>query len=283
MIDTKSKPPIVWSISNSDSCGGTGVQSDLKTFHDFSVCGCNVVTVINAQNSFASGYSSITEHKAVVAQINALDSDLPASAIKLGVIPSRQILETILRYFDDYDGLVVYDMELETSGEQLLAESAELVRTALLPRVNVLIVNVEEAIALIPGEIDSLAAMADKARQIQDLGCGTVMITGAKFVNAAGQRFDYWCDADSEYWLTINELRTVNNRGGGTVLSAAITAALAKGLATEEVLKVAKSYVTQGIRGAFPIGSGPGAVSHLGWPEDPKDAPFISTSMPSLD
>ena len=51
------KMPIVWTISASAAGGGTGIQADLHTFHDFDVYGCTVVTALCAQNSFASGYT----------------------------------------------------------------------------------------------------------------------------------------------------------------------------------------------------------------------------------
>ena len=64
----------------------------------------------------------MTEKKAVAAQINALDSDMPADAIKLGILPSKDIVESVIKYLEDFKGFVVYDLELENSGEVLLGE-----------------------------------------------------------------------------------------------------------------------------------------------------------------
>ena len=89
------KKPVVWTIAGSDSGGGAGVQADLHTFQDFAVHGCSVITALTAQNSFALGYCVATERKSVVAQINALDSDMPAAAIKLGMLANAEIVETV--------------------------------------------------------------------------------------------------------------------------------------------------------------------------------------------
>ena len=99
----KKNTPIVWTIGHSDSSGGTGVQADLHTFQDYGVYGGNVITSIVAQNSFASGYALATERKSVVAQINALDSDIPAKVIKVAAIPELEILESVGKYLEDFD------------------------------------------------------------------------------------------------------------------------------------------------------------------------------------
>ncbi|ARN74418.1 bifunctional hydroxymethylpyrimidine kinase/phosphomethylpyrimidine kinase [Oceanicoccus sagamiensis] len=280
MIDTNNKIPVVWSISGSDSCGGTGIQSDLKTFHDFATCGCSVVTAITAQNSFATGYSVATERKSVVAQINALDSDMPADVIKVGILPNLDIVETVVKYFDDYQGYVVYDLELEGSGEALLGEAGELLRSSLLPRVDLLVVNVEEATALTGNEIGSFEQMESAAASLMAIGSRSALITGAKFGDS-GQRFDYWTDGEEAIWVTVDGAPGVNNRGGGCILSAALAAALANGHAFKDALSLAKAYVTQGIRGAKAIGSGPGAVAHLGLPDQEEDKPLLSDKRPA--
>lgn len=278
--------PIVWSISASVSGGGSGIQADLHTFHDFNVHGCTVVTALNAQNSFAQGYSVATERKNLVAQINALDSDMLADVIKIGVLPSLEIVESVAKYINNYVGFVIYDPELESSGDELLAEAGDLLRDALLPRVDLLVVNVDEAKALLDGTIDdfdSPGAIEAAAAALLELGPGSVLVTGAHFASAEGKRFDFWLHDDGSSWITIEALTSVNNRGGGCTLSAAIAAATARGESMQSALMLAKSYVTQGIRGAIPVGGGPGAVAHLGWPDDEDDRPEISDQRPVID
>jgi hydroxymethylpyrimidine kinase/phosphomethylpyrimidine kinase/thiamine-phosphate diphosphorylase len=274
------KIPIVWTVSASVSGGGGGIQADLHTFHDFKVHGCTVVTALIAENSFAQGHSVATERKNVVAQINALDSDMPADVIKLGVLPSFEVVETVTKYIVDYDGFVIYDLELESSGESLLAESADLLKSTLLPRVDLLVVNIEEANALLETKIEGPESIEAAAQALMAMGVRSVIITGAHFSFAPNQRFDYWLNAADSIWITINKLDTVNNRGGGCTLSAALAAAVACGEKVESAITLAKAYVSQGIRGAIPVGSGPGAVAHLGWPENQDDLPILSTLRP---
>ena len=276
---TSKKMPIVWSIGGSDSSGGSGIQADLHTFHDFGVHGCTVITALNAQNSFAQGHTAPTERKNVVAQINALDSDMPADAIKLGMLPNREILETVIKYFDDYSGYVCYDLELDSSGEALMAESA-LIKEQLFPRVDLLVANTSEVDTLLDIKLENTQSVIDAAAQFLNLGVRAVLITGAQF-DGSGKRYDYWSDGKEGLWLTIDAIQTVNNQGGGCTLSAAVTAMISRGAEVREALSLAKAYVTQGIRGARQIGSGPGSVAHLGLPEQGEDAPVISEEAPS--
>ncbi|MFA7552604.1 MAG: bifunctional hydroxymethylpyrimidine kinase/phosphomethylpyrimidine kinase [Spongiibacteraceae bacterium] len=274
------KLPVVWTISNSDCSSGTGIQSDLQTFKDFEVEGCSVITQLTAQNSFALGYSLAIERKSVVAQINALDSDVPANAIKLGALPNRETVEIVIKYLDDYKGFVVYDLELETSGEALLAETGDLVRTKLLPRVNLLVINLEEASALVGTAVSSPAEIVAAAESLLASGSNMVLITGAQFAAVEGKRFDYWSDGNEGLWISVNAYATINNRGGGCVLSAAIAAGIGHGMGMQETLGLAKAYVTQGISGAHQVGNGPGAVAHLGWPTSEDHMPEFSKQAP---
>ncbi len=271
------KMPIVWTISASAAGGGTGIQADLHTFHDFGVYGCTVVTALCAQNSFALGYTAVTDKKGVAAQINALDSDMPADAIKLGILPSKDIVESVIKYLEDFKGFVVYDLELDNSGEALLGEAGDLVRNVLIPRVNLLVVNVEEAKELTGLTVTRGDSLSTVAKALLAMGAGSVLVTGAHIDD---KRVDLWMDKERCQWVTIDPLHTANNRGGGNVLSAVLTAAEARGLDIETALKLAKAYVTQGIRGSYQVGSGPGAVAHLGWPVNTADMPDVSETMP---
>ena len=109
------KPRIAWTIAGSDSGGGAGIQADLATFRDFGVHGCSVITAITGQNSFAVGYVEPVSRKALAAQINALDCDLPAAAIKVGMLANNDIVASVAKYLAGCRGIVVYDPVLHAS------------------------------------------------------------------------------------------------------------------------------------------------------------------------
>lgn len=276
-----SRKPVAWTIAGSDSGGGAGIQADLHTFQDFDVHGCSVITALTAQNSFAVGYSVATEHKNVVAQINALDSDLPADAIKLGMLANAEIVETVAKYLDDYKGFVVCDPVISaTSGGALMDEAGgELLKTLLLPKVNLVLPNVPEAEQLTGLTITNEAEMVAAAAALLALGPKAVMITGGHFDAVDGQRVDYFTDGTHSFWLAGEDIMTVNSHGSGCTLSSAVTAAIAQGFELWDALVLAKSYVTQGIRSAVQVGGGPGPVAHDGWPLFLEDLPAVSGGL----
>ncbi len=273
--------PIVWSIAGSDSGGGAGIQADLATFQDFAVHGCTVITAITAQNSFAVGYVAVTPRRALAAQINALDSDLPANAIKLGMMASEEVVEMVIKYLDDYSGFVVCDPVIRaSSGDSLLSgEAAQLVRERLLPRVDLLTPNRNEAEALLGRQLRGLNDIEQAAKDIVELGARSVLITGGHFPSLNDERLDYWTDGKSGFWLHGRNVETVNSHGSGCTLSAAVAAAVARGYALPDALVLGKAYVTQGLRLSSQIGGGPGSVAHMGWPTHWLDLPSVSENL----
>ena len=276
------KKPVVWTISGSDSGGGAGVQADLHTFHDFSVHGCSVITALTAQNSFAMGYTVATERKNVVAQINALDSDMPAKAIKVGMLLNGEIIESVCKYLNDYNGLVVCDpVVTSANGGSLLEDDAgQLIREKLLPRVDLLTPNAREAQSITGVTINSPEDMMAAAQEILELGVRSVVVTGGHFEEYSDLLFDYWTDGEQSYWLMGEYINTINDHGSGCSFSSAITAALAQGYSADDAMVLAKAYVTQGLRYAQQIGSGPGPVGHFGWPSNLDDLPALVEQLP---
>ncbi len=274
------KKPLAWSIAGSDSGGGAGIQADLHTFQDFSVHGCTVITALTAQNSIALGYTVATERKNVVAQINALDSDLPADVIKLGMLANAEIVETVVKYLQDYQGFVVCDPVLSAStGTSLLdGEGGELLKTALLPRVDLLTPNVQEAELLSGLAIGSYQDMPAACERLLAMGARSVLITGGHADPVNGRRLDYWSDGAQSFWLSGEDISSPHNHGSGCSLSAAIAAAVARGFSLPDALVLAKAYVTRGIRRASQLGGGPGPVAHCGWPDNIADLPVLTTT-----
>ena len=269
--------PIAWTIAGSDSGGGAGIQADLLTFADFAVHGCSVVTALTAQNSFALGYCLATERKSVVAQINALDSDLPAAAIKLGMLANSEIIETVARYLEDYQGPVICDpvMATTTGGSLLEEAGGQVLRERLLPRADLITPNVPEAELLTGLTIADNEDMVAAARALLAAGARSVLITGGHLPLTGGKRLDYWTDGEQSFWLAGENIDTIHTHGSGCTLSSAIAALIARGFTLQEAIVTARAYVTRGIRAARQIGSGPGPVAHRGWPGQLEDWPQL--------
>ena len=83
---TNNRKSIVWSVAGSDSGGGAGLQADLQTINGLGAFACTVVTAVTSQNSIAV---QAVEAVNIVPQLAALAEDMPARAIKIGMLVSR--------------------------------------------------------------------------------------------------------------------------------------------------------------------------------------------------
>ena len=77
---------IALTIAGSDSSGGAGIQADLKTFSAFGVYGACVLTALTAQNTRGVAAVDAVAPRFVVAQMEAVLSDLNVGAIKTGML-----------------------------------------------------------------------------------------------------------------------------------------------------------------------------------------------------
>ena len=83
------------SIAGSDSCGGAGIQADLKTFSALGTYGMTAITAVTAQNT--TGVSSImpVSPQVVADQIDAVFSDIRPDAVKIGMLMNSQIIMAV--------------------------------------------------------------------------------------------------------------------------------------------------------------------------------------------
>ena len=87
----------VLSIAGSDSGGGAGIQADLKTITCLGAYGMTVITAITAQNTTGVSGMEAVSQKLVAAQMDAVFTDIPPEAVKLGMIPTPELMEVICR------------------------------------------------------------------------------------------------------------------------------------------------------------------------------------------
>ncbi len=124
---------IAWTIGGSDSGGGAGIQADIKTMAAFGVYGCSVVSALTAQNTARVALVEAVSDAMLKEQLQTLKQDLPAMAIKIGMLLSRQSIETVVRFLEEFPShkqkerqpFVVCDpVMIATSGNHLIEPSA---------------------------------------------------------------------------------------------------------------------------------------------------------------
>ena len=89
-------------IAGSDSCGGAGVQADIKTMSALGVYAASAITAITVQNTLGVYAIQDINPEIVKGQIEAVMEDIHPDAIKVGMVNDcatiRAIAETLKRY-----------------------------------------------------------------------------------------------------------------------------------------------------------------------------------------
>lgn len=265
-LETKERPPIVWSVAGSDSGAGAGLQADLRAFEAMDVHGCTVVAAITAQNSMGVQLIAPVDAAVFEAQLAALADDMPPAAIKVGMIGSVDNLRVLVRWIDrlrlQHPKLaVVVDPVLgATTGASFAqADLIQAYRDALLPRADVITPNRAEATLLLnQTPLNDASAIARAAQSLQVLGCKTVIITGGDAQGLNSE--DYCVSPHAQGWLHLPRVATPHNHGTGCVFASSVAAAMARGFVSMEALVVAKMATTHALRHAYAAGQGAGPV-----------------------
>ena len=254
---------VVLTVAGSDSGGGAGIQADLRTFAAHGVHGTSAITAVTAQNSVAVLDWVALEPRMVVAQMEAVASDMDVAAVKTGMLATAAIVSAVAGAIERLRlPLVVVDpVMVAKSGDRLLDRDAEAAyRERLLPLATVVTPNLPEAEALLGRPVRTLADMREAARALRAMGPRAVVVKGG---HLEGDAVDVFWDGEHMEDLPAPRIATANTHGTGCTYSAAIAARLALGQPLLDAVRGAKEYLTEAIRRSYSVGHGHGPVDHL--------------------
>lgn len=254
-------------IAGSDSCGGAGIQADLKTFTVLGVYGMSAVTAVTAQNTL--GVRDVLEvaPQLVASQVDAVAGDIEVDACKTGMLGSARIIETVADAIarNNLRPYVCDPVMFAKSGDELLqADAVAALRKHLFPLAAVVTPNRREA-ALLAG-LDpettewTVAAARDAARRIADRGARAVVV---KAILQDGQAVDVLFDGRAFSEFAAPSQPPEKTHGSGCTFSAAITAGLANRLDLVAAIDQAKQLVTMAIQYSDGQGRGTSPVNVL--------------------
>ena len=255
--------PIALTIAGSDSGGGAGIQADLKAFAAMGVYGASVVTAITAQNTMQVTAVHEVPVDIITAQIRAVLSDMGANAVKTGMLSSTSIIDAVADELESsgVERLVVDPVMVAKSGDSLLRNDAvEALKSRLLPLATVVTPNIPEAEVLTGASIRSGEDARQAAEAIHGMGPRVVVVKGG---HLEGPPTDLFYDGDGFRELHAPRIDTKNTHGTGCTFASAIAAGVAKGLEPWDAVVQAKSFITEAIQNAYPVGQGHGPVNHF--------------------
>ncbi|WP_249977269.1 bifunctional hydroxymethylpyrimidine kinase/phosphomethylpyrimidine kinase [Vreelandella olivaria] len=263
----------VLTIAGSDPSGGAGLQGDLKTFSALGVYGTNVITAVIAQNTCGVASVYPVPPQAIREQLENLLSDVAVTAVKIGMVASREVAEVIADVLSQHRPrwIVLDPVMVAKSGDTLVDDAGiRAVRDILVPLADVITPNLPEAAVLLdtqsPTTLDEMEAMLPGLSQ---LGAPYVVLKGGHLRGETCP--DLLATPDGHTWLPASRIATDNLHGTGCALSSAITACLAKlpqevaANAPVQAISEAKQWLHAALEASerLGVGKGRGPVHHF--------------------
>lgn len=253
----------VLTIAGSDTCGGAGIQGDLKTFSAHGTYGMSVITAVTVQNTQGVFGCQDMTPEIIRGQMDAIFTDIAVSAVKIGMVSQIETIHAIADKLLEYNAqnVVVDPVMISKSGFDLMDPQAkETLIKRLIPLALVVTPNLPEAEVITGMTIRSLEGMEVAARMIHEMGAQYVLMKGGHLEGAAT---DLLFDGKKSITFRTERILTKNTHGTGCTLSSAIAANLALGKSVEEAVRLAKEYITVAIEHSLDIGHGVGPTNHF--------------------
>ena len=261
-------PPVVLTIAGFDPSSGAGITADLQTFAAHGLFGTSAITAYTVQSTMGVFEVHPVDTGVLRRTLDCLQQDLPPRGIKLGMLGSAEVMETVvnfLRSLGSSKPLVVLDPVLRSSsGRELLPfEALGRLHSDLLPLVDWMTPNWSELALLAGHRVEDLDA-AEQA--LRSLGERHPLLTLVATGGDAAPPIDLLRLPDgSMQRLEGTHVPTRSTHGTGCALSSAMLARLVLGSAPLEAVGGAKAFVEGALRNAPGLGGGRGPMGLL-WP-----------------
>ncbi|WP_455199080.1 bifunctional hydroxymethylpyrimidine kinase/phosphomethylpyrimidine kinase [Kaarinaea lacus] len=267
MIDSPMIPAVL-TFAGTDPSGGAGIQADIETLASMGCHAVPIVTAVTVQDTQQLFRFKAMDASLVIEQARAVLEDIPAAAIKIGMLGSVENVEAVHTILTDYPDIpVVLDPLISAGGGGELAddELIDAMVNLLFPLTTVLTPNSEEARTFAP-EADNLDACA---QELLELGSDFILITGTHETTPHVVNHLY-----SEHRLlesyTWNRL-PASYHGSGCTLATAIAALLAQGLDPVTAIHEAQEYTWESLSNGYRIGLGQHIPNRLYWAQSDSD------------
>ena len=253
----------ILTIAGSDSCGGAGIQADLKTFSAHGTYGMSVITAITAQNTEGVFAVEDVSPDIIKKQIEVLFDDICIDAIKIGMVSKVETINIIADTLKKYNvkNLVIDPVMVSKSGFHLLQpEAKQALIENLLPLATIVTPNLPEAEVITDLKVSSIKDMENVAIKIYEMGPKCVLVKGG---HLEGDAVDILYDGTDFRYYVSPRIDTIHTHGTGCTLSSAIASNLSKGYSIDKAVEKSKRYITNAIKQSFSIGKGVGPVHHF--------------------
>lgn len=249
-------------IAGSDSSGGAGIQADLKTMITNGVYAMSAITALTAQNTMGVRAILEVDPTFLQQQMDAIFEDIYPNAVKIGMVSSSSLIETIANRLLYYKAknIVLDPVMVATSGARLIEEEAiDTLSKHLLPLATLVTPNIPEAEILSHRTIRNEHGMIQASKKISETYQCAVLCKGGHAINDAN---DLLYTNQGVRWFYGKRIQNPNTHGTGCTLSSAIASNLAKGFDLETSVMRAKEYISKALEAMLDLGKASGPMNH---------------------
>lgn len=260
---TERSTRVALTIAGSDSGGGAGIQADLKAFAARGVHGTSAITALTAQNTVGVTAIHPIPGEMIVAQVEAVASDIGVDAVKIGMLGTVETIEAVaeaLGHVDEVPVVVDPVMVAESGATLLEPDAIDALRSRILPLAAVVTPNIPEARVLT--DLGREASSAELAAAVRALGPAAVIVTGGHGEEGA----DLLDDGEGEPLAISGPIHPDGAaHGSGCTHSSTLAALLALGIPLREAAERARAIAGDAVRdGLRDVGEGAGPVDVIG-------------------
>ena len=274
-------------IAGSDCSGVAGIQADMATCFGLKVHPQTAMTAVTAQHGEGVVSINAVDSDVLGDQLDAIDHDGGTDAIKIGLVANQKqaklIAQRLAKKKEWGPGtFTVWDPVLaSTTGKQFSSNFGW--AKSLLPYIDLITPNIDEAERLTGSFIQTPEDMLLAAKSFQQKGCRGVWLKGGhrQFADYPDKIIDlvYW--DGKQTWLVQDRLAVKHSRGTGCTLASAMACFYlqrpdsAMPNRVLDAIVLASAYVHQGLRQGYAISSNAGPIARLGWPMQYEDYPEV--------
>jgi hydroxymethylpyrimidine/phosphomethylpyrimidine kinase len=247
------KPARILIIAGSDSGGGAGIQADIKTVTMLGGFAMTAVTAITAQNTLGVQAVHPIPTDMVLAQMDAVLSDLGVDAVKIGMIGSAATAEAVAERLASLNVPIVFDPVMVATSGSVLADADTIAAfQKLMAIATVTTPNLPELAALGGAE----AVLVHGCALLEKGGhSGEAMLIDRLYQPGAPEN-------GGIIEMAAPVIDTPHTHGTGCTLASAIACGLGEGLPLEAAVARARDFVRLALLNAPGFGGGHGPMGH---------------------
>ncbi len=250
MVKGSAFSPTLLSIAGSDPSGGAGIQADLKTMTSIGVYGAAAITCLTVQNSCGVQEIHSLPPDFVRKQVEAVLVDHNVTHIKIGMLGTAGIMETVGEMLASFAGVIVYDPVLASStGESLFQkEGLPSLQKHLLSRVTILTPNREELELLTNTRVNTTREAVAAAEILLETypSLQAVVVKGGHLKTESATIHDFLVGRDTTLHESKRKRRECRNlHGTGCTYASALASYLCLGHDLAPAFQLAGNYMDQ--------------------------------------